>query len=93
MKKNVNGPAHCGAGVRGASYSRRRRRQIAFSVAPADPVGHTDPALLTQFSYEADPTGPTASIIWAGPETRRVDPTHSHPYSSLILGLMHGEKA
>ena len=53
-------------------------------VGPADPMGHSVPALLAQFLYEAEPTDPSAVFFWVGPETRWVDPAHSHPDPSWV---------
>jgi hypothetical protein len=57
-------------------------------VDPADPMGNMGPALLTHFSHEADPTGPTALFFWAGSETQWVDPVHSHPDRYHKLDMM-----
>jgi hypothetical protein len=41
-------------------------------------MGHTGPAPLARFLYEADPAGPMALFFWVGSATWWVDPAHSH---------------
>ena len=48
-------------------------------------MGHSEPALLTQILFKADPYDPLASKILVGPATQRADPAHSHPDFSFIF--------